>query len=100
MVTSERTKSVSHSLTAPSDSRHFFYGKEHQNWFGVDESLGPVAVSVRRERVGGGGEAPPGEPHYMYRLIVRTSELLPLRYWGGAASGAALFSLFVNDKFH
>ena len=27
--------------------RHFFYGKEHQNWFGVDEALGPVALSIR-----------------------------------------------------
>ena len=27
--------------------RHFCYGKEHQNWFGVDEALGPVALSIR-----------------------------------------------------
>ena len=24
---------------------------EHQDWFGVDENLGPIAVSIRRERV-------------------------------------------------
>ena len=24
---------------------------DHQNWFGIDENLGPVAVSIRRERV-------------------------------------------------
>ena len=46
--------------------RHFFYGKEHQNWFGVDEALGPVALSIRRERVVGGGEgqAGPGGGHH------------------------------------
>jgi hypothetical protein len=57
--------------------RHFFYGKEHQNWFGVDEALGPMALSVRRERVVGGEDK--AAEHFMYRLIVRTSELLPLR---------------------
>ena len=46
--------------------RHFFYGKEHQNWFGVDEALGPVALSIRRERVVGGGEGQtgPGGGHH------------------------------------
>ena len=31
--------------------REHFYGLEHQNWFGVDDSLGPIAVSIRKERI-------------------------------------------------
>ncbi|XP_053593151.1 signal-induced proliferation-associated 1-like protein 1 isoform X2 [Microplitis demolitor] len=46
--------------------RKYFFGKEHQNWFGMDEQLGPVAISIRRD----GNH---------YRIIVRTSELLTLR---------------------
>ena len=41
-------------------------GREHQNWFGMDEQLGPVAISIRKD----GNQ---------YRIIVRTSELLTLR---------------------
>lgn len=61
---------------------------DHQNWFGIDENLGPVAVSIRRERVpsspelgsGGGAHAQSSHSdHWMYRLVVRTSDLLPLR---------------------
>lgn len=47
--------------------RRHFYGLEHQNWFGVDENLGPVAISIRRERC-------PREEHrdkHQYRLIIR-----------------------------
>ncbi|XP_031845510.2 signal-induced proliferation-associated 1-like protein 2 isoform X1 [Nomia melanderi] len=46
--------------------RRYFLGREHQNWFGMDEQLGPVAISVRKDA---------GQ----YRIIVRTSELLTLR---------------------
>ncbi|XP_034949420.1 signal-induced proliferation-associated 1-like protein 1 [Chelonus insularis] len=46
--------------------RKYFLGKEHQNWFGMDEQLGPVAISIRKDI-----------SHY--RVIVRTSELLTLR---------------------
>ena len=92
---------------------------DHQNWFGVDDHLGPVAISVRRERVGAGANANVAAAaaavlssnggsnlgsmdssssggngqqqqqlsidnvsvgqQFLYRLIVRTSELLPLR---------------------
>ena len=61
---------------------------DHQNWFGIDENLGPLAVSIRRERVPatvedsrlvGGHQLPSTSEHFMYRLIVRTSDLLPLR---------------------
>ncbi|XP_043107963.1 signal-induced proliferation-associated 1-like protein 2 [Puntigrus tetrazona] len=53
----------------------FFFNKEHQNYFGVDENLGPVAVSIRREKL---EEAKEG-PQYNYRVIFRTSELTTLR---------------------
>ena len=87
---------------------------DHQNWFGVDDHLGPVAISIRRERIGSGGSNAPiaaaaalsaanansaassangadngGQQlslagndvtsQFLYRLIVRTSELQPLR---------------------
>ncbi len=49
---------------------------EHQDWFGVDENLGPLAISIRRERVPHTTEEGRVLPHplgaeYMYRLIVR-----------------------------
>ncbi|XP_046611534.1 signal-induced proliferation-associated 1-like protein 1 isoform X1 [Neodiprion virginianus] len=46
--------------------RRYFLGREHQNWFGMDEQLGPVAISIRKDS-------------NQYRIIVRTSELLTLR---------------------
>ncbi|XP_046813288.1 signal-induced proliferation-associated 1-like protein 2 isoform X1 [Vespa crabro] len=46
--------------------RKYFLGREHQNWFGMDEQLGPVAISIRKDV-------------NQYRIIVRTSELLTLR---------------------
>ncbi|KAK7902214.1 hypothetical protein WMY93_018983, partial [Mugilogobius chulae] len=55
----------------------FFYGKEHQNYFGVDENLGPVAVSVRRERLDEGKEKDGAQ--YNYRVTFRTSQLTTLR---------------------
>ncbi|KAM7163365.1 signal-induced proliferation-associated 1-like protein 1 isoform 3-T11 [Macrochelys suwanniensis] len=56
--------------------RKFFHQKEHWNYFGVDESLGPVAVSIRREKP---DEIKENGPLYNYRIIFRTSELLTLR---------------------
>ncbi|XP_020285367.1 signal-induced proliferation-associated 1-like protein 2 isoform X2 [Pseudomyrmex gracilis] len=46
--------------------RRYFLGREHQNWFGMDPQLGPVAISIRKDV-------------NQYRVIVRTSELLTLR---------------------
>ena len=52
---------------------------EHQNFFGTDEHLGPVAVSVRREKVdpeertNNLGKSDYGS--YQYRIICRTSEV-------------------------
>lgn len=51
----------------------------------MDENLGPVAISIKKERVelrrGGGGDAsaPLSQLVWQFRLIVRTSELLTLR---------------------
>ncbi|XP_048844096.1 signal-induced proliferation-associated 1-like protein 2 isoform X2 [Brienomyrus brachyistius] len=55
----------------------FFYGKEHQSYFGVDENLGPVAVSIRREKLEDGKEKEGSQ--YTYRITFRTSELTALR---------------------
>ncbi|XP_037803749.1 signal-induced proliferation-associated 1-like protein 2 isoform X6 [Penaeus monodon] len=55
--------------------RSYFCGQEHQNWLGVDDSLGPVAVSIRREKVEDATDSAHSLPTYQYRIIVRTSEL-------------------------
>ncbi|EFB26415.1 hypothetical protein PANDA_005335, partial [Ailuropoda melanoleuca] len=57
--------------------RKFFYGKEHQNYFGIDENLGPVAVSIRREKVEDTKEKEGSQ--FNYRVAFRTSELTTLR---------------------
>ncbi|XP_058149157.1 signal-induced proliferation-associated 1-like protein 1 isoform X8 [Dasypus novemcinctus] len=56
--------------------RKFFYQKEHWNYFGADENLGPVAVSIRREKP---EEMKENGTPYNYRIIFRTSELMTLR---------------------
>ena len=55
---------------------------EHQNWFGMDENLGPVAVSIRRERIERQGDPNSAGPlstqpshTYHYRLLIRTCEV-------------------------
>ncbi|XP_016314194.1 signal-induced proliferation-associated 1-like protein 2 [Sinocyclocheilus anshuiensis] len=55
----------------------YFYGREHQNYFGVDESLGPVAISVRREKLDDGKDKEASQ--YNYRITFRTSQLTTLR---------------------
>ncbi|XP_029449720.1 signal-induced proliferation-associated 1-like protein 2 isoform X2 [Rhinatrema bivittatum] len=57
--------------------RKFFCGKEHQNYFGIDENLGPVAVSIRREKVEDPREKEGSQ--FNYRIAFRTSELTTLR---------------------
>ncbi|KAJ8246933.1 hypothetical protein GJAV_G00256930 [Gymnothorax javanicus] len=54
--------------------RKYFFMKDHQNFFGVDERLGPVAISFRREEKEGSSGA-----QYNYRIIFRTTELKTLR---------------------
>nr|CAD7429365.1 unnamed protein product [Timema monikensis] len=55
--------------------RQYFHSQDHQNWFGMDDNLGPVAISIRRERL----ESSDSSAQYQYRLLIRTSELLTLR---------------------
>uniref|UniRef100_A0AAQ5XNF5 Rap-GAP domain-containing protein n=1 Tax=Amphiprion ocellaris TaxID=80972 RepID=A0AAQ5XNF5_AMPOC len=54
--------------------RKYFYMKEHQNFFGMDDRLGPVAISFRREEKEGTSGA-----QYNYRIIFRTTEMKTLR---------------------
>ncbi|XP_053399607.1 signal-induced proliferation-associated 1-like protein 1 isoform X3 [Mercenaria mercenaria] len=60
---------------------HFPEFNDHQNYFGVDDNLGPVAVSLKREKLDerenhlGKSEA----GLFQYRVILRTSELTTLR---------------------
>ncbi|NWS12307.1 SI1L3 protein, partial [Pachyramphus minor] len=44
-----RHYSVEHVDLGARYYRDHFHGKEHSNYFGVDDKLGPVAVSIRRE---------------------------------------------------
>ena len=54
---------------------------DHQNFFGLEDALGPIAISIRRERSDEKdretptGKAEGGGPCYHYRIIVRTSEV-------------------------
>ncbi|XP_066281262.1 signal-induced proliferation-associated 1-like protein 2 isoform X1 [Branchiostoma lanceolatum] len=66
--------------------RRYFHGQSDvQNYLGVDENLGPIAISVRREKLpdhSGSSNKDGGSPvpaQYMYRLIIRTSDLVTLR---------------------
>jgi signal-induced proliferation-associated 1 like protein 1 len=60
--------------------RKFFIGQDHQNWFGMDENLGPVAISIKKEKpLHQPITSDPNQKQYLYRIIVRTSELLTLR---------------------
>ncbi|XP_070833297.1 signal-induced proliferation-associated 1-like protein 2 isoform X5 [Chaetodon trifascialis] len=55
----------------------YFYGREHQNYFGFDDNLGPVAVSIRREKLDDGKEKEGMQ--FNYRVTFRTSQLTTLR---------------------
>lgn len=67
--------SLEHADLGAGYYRKYFYGKEHQNFFGLDEELGPVAVSLRREEKESSG----GSSVHSYRIIVRTTQLRTLR---------------------
>uniref|UniRef100_A0A8D3CWF4 Signal-induced proliferation-associated 1 like 3 n=1 Tax=Scophthalmus maximus TaxID=52904 RepID=A0A8D3CWF4_SCOMX len=56
--------------------RDYFHGKEHSDYFGTDDKMGPVAVSIRREKL---EDTKDLKDQYLYRLVVRTSELVTLR---------------------
>uniref|UniRef100_K7F6Q9 Signal-induced proliferation-associated 1 n=1 Tax=Pelodiscus sinensis TaxID=13735 RepID=K7F6Q9_PELSI len=70
---SRATHCIEYADQGASYYRKYFYGKEHQNFFGMDERLGAVALSLRREEKEG------ASLQYIYRLILRTSELRTLR---------------------
>ena len=50
---------------------------EHQNFFGVDDSLGPVAVSIKREKIidDKDGNSKSDSNYFQYRIIIRTQEV-------------------------
>lgn len=59
------------SIALPPRSRsHLFAATEHQNFFGMDDRLGPVAISFRREEKEGSSGA-----QYNCRIIFRTTEV-------------------------
>ncbi|XP_051954132.1 signal-induced proliferation-associated 1-like protein 1 isoform X1 [Xyrauchen texanus] len=72
----EKSNIVEHVDLGAYYYRKFFYLREHWNYLGVDETLGPVAVSIRREKLEDHKEH--GQ-QYNYRIIFRTSELTTLR---------------------
>lgn len=64
--------------------RHYFYGRDHQNWFGHSESYGPLAISILKEptrssKLKQQQNQNNTETKYHYRIIIRTSELAVLR---------------------
>uniref|UniRef100_A0A674A150 Signal induced proliferation associated 1 like 3 n=1 Tax=Salmo trutta TaxID=8032 RepID=A0A674A150_SALTR len=71
-----RLYSIEHVDLGARYYRDYFHGKEHSNYFGTDEKLGPVAVSIRREKL---DDTKDLKDQYQYRIIARTSELVTLR---------------------
>lgn len=57
---------------------------EHQNWFGMDEQLGPVAISIKREKLSQSGGVAPGGAAASGGLVGIT---------GGGATAAAVLAL-------
>lgn len=57
---------------------YIFNFSDHQNWFGMDDNLGPVAISMKRERVEKSQNLASNitSPFYRYRLLIRTSEVI------------------------
>ncbi|XP_066958155.1 signal-induced proliferation-associated 1-like protein 1 isoform X5 [Macrobrachium rosenbergii] len=55
--------------------RNYFVAHEHQNWFGVDDAMGPVAISIRKEKLEDVTDSAHSLPTYQYRIIIRTAEL-------------------------
>uniref|UniRef100_A0A2K5SHL0 Signal induced proliferation associated 1 like 3 n=1 Tax=Cebus imitator TaxID=2715852 RepID=A0A2K5SHL0_CEBIM len=71
-----RQYSIEHVDLGARYYQDYFVGKEHANYFGVDEKLGPVAVSIKREKLEDHKEH---GPQYQHRIIFRTRELITLR---------------------
>ncbi|KAB1273058.1 Signal-induced proliferation-associated 1-like protein 3 [Camelus dromedarius] len=64
-----RQYSIEHVDLGARYYQDYFVGKEHANYFGVDEKLGPVAVSIKREKL---EDHKDHGPQYQYRIIFRT----------------------------
>ncbi|XP_051018735.1 signal-induced proliferation-associated 1-like protein 3 [Acomys russatus] len=71
-----RQYSIEHVDLGARYYQDYFVGKEHANYFGVDEKLGPVAVSIKREKL---EDHKDHGPQHQYRIIFRTRELTTLR---------------------
>ncbi len=76
----------SHDTHPHTPTLHTLTHTEHQNFFGVDETLGPIAISLKRERVPYETcdfyniHPTPGNnvtvlPKYKWRIIFRTSQV-------------------------
>uniref|UniRef100_A0A915JMN6 LAGLIDADG homing endonuclease n=1 Tax=Romanomermis culicivorax TaxID=13658 RepID=A0A915JMN6_ROMCU len=77
----------------------------HQNYFGIDDNLGPVAVSVIRDKI----ELQSSKKYlafspYMYRIIIRLSDVAASSIWQYSSknaqreNGTALFKLINQRK--
>uniref|UniRef100_A0A6G1SDS5 Signal-induced proliferation-associated 1-like protein 1 n=1 Tax=Aceria tosichella TaxID=561515 RepID=A0A6G1SDS5_9ACAR len=75
---------IDYADTGATYYRNYFYGREHQNWFGNSETYGPLAISLRKEQCrstsrGHNNNQQVNDVKYQYRIIIRTSELAVLR---------------------
>ncbi|XP_055915849.1 signal-induced proliferation-associated 1-like protein 1 isoform X2 [Eupeodes corollae] len=72
--------------------KRYFYNQKHENWFGIDDNLGPVAISIKKEKINDVSNDPhSSQPRYHFRIIIRTSELLTLR-------GLVLEDCIINSR--
>ena len=54
---------------------HILLFAEHENWFGLDDVLGPLAISIKREKIEKDGSTVFPTSRNLYRLIVRSTEV-------------------------
>lgn len=73
-----------------------FFLVEHSNYFGVDEKLGPVAVSIKREKL---EDHKDHGPQYQYRIIFRTSEVPQTQDWEAGSIPAYPVSIGLFPSF-
>ncbi|ODN05612.1 Signal-induced proliferation-associated 1-like protein 1 [Orchesella cincta] len=71
--------------------REYFNKQDHENWFGLDENLGPLAFSIKKERFdnqlysnlnhheGKSGIVASSGPKCLFRVIIRSTELNTIR---------------------
>jgi hypothetical protein len=51
-----------------------FFFKDHVNYFGIDKDIGPVAISIKRDKLIF-IENNQHQSEHVYRFIMRTSEV-------------------------